>query len=289
MAEVPRPTAIACLVLRAKTTTGQPRSWATSLELAVGVDRHRVADRFQHRQIGDGVAVGVAGAEVVAAVGGQFLDRLDLAGSVDERPVELGGVSGPRRPWPRGDRPGHAQSVCQRLHDLLGRGRDDPGVASRRRGASGSACGTRVELVAVRRGSTRAETSSSTSTETPSTCPSRAARVPSDLSPLSPNSLKPMRTSGEATDLGVADQAGSPGLDPERKDRRPGDQRAIEVEEGCCHTGQVTSPKGRQPLGLLSRSSRLSRSLGASASHGTVTNGCFVPGRELHPGIMLAL
>ena len=61
-----------------KTSTGQSRASGLPAQRPVRVDRVRVADRLEHRQVGHRVAVGVAARQVVALGLGQLADRLGL-------------------------------------------------------------------------------------------------------------------------------------------------------------------------------------------------------------------
>ena len=63
---------------RRSTSTGQPPGHRLPAQLLVRVDGVRVADRLEHVDVGDRVAVGEAALEVVAALLGQLADRLRL-------------------------------------------------------------------------------------------------------------------------------------------------------------------------------------------------------------------
>jgi hypothetical protein len=80
-----------------------------ALELRVGIDRDRVPDRAQHRQIARRIAVGVALREIESIPAGQLGDRIDLPGAVAERSVEPARVHAVDHLADRADATGHAE------------------------------------------------------------------------------------------------------------------------------------------------------------------------------------
>ncbi len=96
----------------------------------VGVDDDRVADRAQHRQVGERVRVGVGGGEVDVVLGGEGLHRLDLARAVDEGTVEAAGEVAVGVDLVAGADPAlHAEHLGQRLDHAVAGGADDEGGA----------------------------------------------------------------------------------------------------------------------------------------------------------------
>src|SRR6476469_9621658 len=78
-----RHTTAVCSVALATDLDDAPPALAGQLaQLAVRVDGDGAADALHHRQVADGVAVGRAPVEVVAAFGSELLDLDDLAGAV---------------------------------------------------------------------------------------------------------------------------------------------------------------------------------------------------------------
>src|SRR5215207_9185751 len=80
-----------------------------TLELGVGVDRHRMPNRLEHRQVTGRVAVGVALVEIESLPPGEGGDRVDLALAVAERSVELAGVHAVDHLAPGADGARHAE------------------------------------------------------------------------------------------------------------------------------------------------------------------------------------
>src|SRR5439155_1798859 len=62
------------------------------LELGIRVDRNRIADRLEHRQIGCGIGVGPRALEVDSLPGRELAKRIRLALAIDEGPGEPSGV-----------------------------------------------------------------------------------------------------------------------------------------------------------------------------------------------------
>ena len=92
-------------------STGQPRSPADLPQALVRIDHVRMPDRLQHRQVGDRVGVGVAGGEVVAALGGEREQAVRLVRAVGVE-LDLAGVAAvgdhhPGRDDVIGARPSH--------------------------------------------------------------------------------------------------------------------------------------------------------------------------------------
>ena len=94
-------------------------------ELGVRVDRDRVADEPQHRQVGLRVRVGPRGGEVDALALGELADRLRLALAVGERPAGAAGVVAVDDLGDRADRAVEREHDRHQLGHLLRRGGAD--------------------------------------------------------------------------------------------------------------------------------------------------------------------
>ena len=94
-------------------------------QVLVGVDGDRVADLEQHRQVGDGVRIGVRPLQIEVDAGGELADRERLLIAVRVE-LELARVLPvDAHLGARGDHAGDAEVPGERTHDLLRRGRHD--------------------------------------------------------------------------------------------------------------------------------------------------------------------